>query len=134
MDKARLLDFLARKSHPNIASNAERIASKWLDHAALQGSKKAASLQHAASVSVSATRRSKKAVSCIRQKLLNASRIFFQIQSNATRATCISSALRSLTLLIRAKHDQATAAEEARRFRAAPSSLVRIASSINVRA
>jgi hypothetical protein len=44
MDKARLLRFFARESHPSIATNAERIASKWLDHAALEVSKKAASL------------------------------------------------------------------------------------------
>jgi hypothetical protein len=35
MDKTRLLDFLARGSHSNIASDAERIVSKWLDHARL---------------------------------------------------------------------------------------------------
>jgi len=40
----------------------------------------------------------------------------------------------TLTLLVRAKHDQATAAEEPRTLWDAPSSLVRIASSINVRA
>ena len=36
MDKARLLDLLARESHLSIASSAERIVSKWLDHKAIQ--------------------------------------------------------------------------------------------------
>jgi hypothetical protein len=44
MDKARLLRLFARGSHPDIASNAERVASKWLDHAVLQARKRAASL------------------------------------------------------------------------------------------
>jgi hypothetical protein len=33
MDKTGLLDFLARGSHFNIASDAERIVFRWLDHA-----------------------------------------------------------------------------------------------------
>jgi len=36
MGKTRLLDFLAGKSHLGFASNAERIVSKWLDHAAIR--------------------------------------------------------------------------------------------------
>jgi hypothetical protein len=36
MDKARLLDFLARESHSSVASNAEKIVSNWLDHKAIQ--------------------------------------------------------------------------------------------------
>ena len=35
MDKAGLLDFLARGSHFNIASDAERVVFRWLDHAGL---------------------------------------------------------------------------------------------------
>ena len=35
MDKTGLLDFLARGSHFNIASDAERIVFRWLDHAGL---------------------------------------------------------------------------------------------------
>jgi hypothetical protein len=35
MDKTGLLNFLARGSHFNIASDAERIVFKWLDHAGL---------------------------------------------------------------------------------------------------
>src|SRR6267154_5449069 len=33
MDKTGLLDFLARGSHFNIASDAERIVFRWFDHA-----------------------------------------------------------------------------------------------------
>jgi hypothetical protein len=40
MGKARLLDFLAGKSHLGTASNAERIVSKWLVHAVIQARKK----------------------------------------------------------------------------------------------
>ena len=35
MEKTRLLDFLARESHFGIASNAERVVFRWLDHARL---------------------------------------------------------------------------------------------------
>ena len=35
MNKTGLLDFLARGSHFNIASDAERIVFRWLDHAGL---------------------------------------------------------------------------------------------------
>jgi hypothetical protein len=35
MDKTGLLNFLARGSHFNIASDAERIVFRWLDHAGL---------------------------------------------------------------------------------------------------
>jgi hypothetical protein len=40
MDEARLLHLFARKSHRSIASNAERIVSKWLDYAAIQARKR----------------------------------------------------------------------------------------------
>jgi hypothetical protein len=65
MDKARLLDLLARESHLSIASSAERIVSKWLDHKAIQArGSHALSNMKQPQRNVSATSRTLVKVSC----------------------------------------------------------------------
>jgi len=69
MDKARLLDLLARESHLSIASNAERIVSKWLDHKAIQARRShTLSNMKQPQRNVSATSRTLEKVSCARPR------------------------------------------------------------------
>jgi hypothetical protein len=65
MDKAWLLDLFTRESHLSIASSAERIVSKWLDHKAIQARKShMLSNMKQPKRNVSATSQTLKKVSC----------------------------------------------------------------------
>ncbi len=69
MDKSRLLDLLARESHLSIASNAERIVSKWLDHEAIQARRShMLSNMKQPLRNVSATSRTLEKISCARPR------------------------------------------------------------------